>query len=119
MQPFFDDGDKDVSRNHDPYLGLDGILAGAQKCLDAQMLFDPFEEQFDLPALLVKRRNHLWLERKIVSQESDALSGVVLDDDTPKRRGIVLARIEHREYSLYLSRETEAATWFSRCHCNR
>jgi hypothetical protein len=31
----------------------DGILTGAQKRLDFEILFDPFEEQFNLPALFV------------------------------------------------------------------
>ena len=30
------------------------ILRGAEECLDLQVLLDPFEEQFDLPALLVE-----------------------------------------------------------------
>ena len=33
-----------------PDLGFDGILRGAVEGFDAQVLFDPFEEQFDLPA---------------------------------------------------------------------
>ena len=37
-----------------PDLGLHGILAGAGRKLDAQMLLDPLEEQFDLPAAFVK-----------------------------------------------------------------
>ena len=76
MQTFFDDSDEDVSADRDPYLRLDGILAGSQKSLDTQMLLDPFEEQFDLPALLIKCRDHLWLERKVVGQKSDALSSL-------------------------------------------
>ncbi len=69
MQTFFDDSDEDIGSDRDPYLRLDGILAGSQKSFDTQMLLDPFEEQFDLPALLVKCRNHLWLEGEIVGQE--------------------------------------------------
>jgi hypothetical protein len=53
LQAFSDDGDEDVDRDDDPALGLDCVLAGAEKGLDAEMLFDPFEEQFDLPALFV------------------------------------------------------------------
>ena len=49
------------------------------------MLLDPFEEQFGLPVLLVKHRDHLRLECEIVGQESDAFSG------------FVLAQIEHRQ----------------------
>lgn len=93
MQTFFDDSDEDVSTDRDPYLRLHCVLAGSQKGFDTQMLLGPFEEQFDLPALLVKCRDHLWLESKVVGQKSDTLSSLVLDDDAPQRRRIVLARI--------------------------
>jgi hypothetical protein len=51
------DGDEDIDRDGDPDLGHDGILAGADEGLDAQVLFDPLEEEFDLPALLVDLRD--------------------------------------------------------------
>ena len=105
MQTFFGDSDEDVSGDRDPYLGLDGILAGAQESFDTQMLLDPFEEQFDLPALLVKCRDHLRLEGEIVGQKGDAFSGLVLDDDAPQRRGIVLARIENRQYARLIAHD--------------
>ncbi len=40
-------------------MGHDRILTGAQKGLDFEILFDPFEEQFNLPALLVDIGNGL------------------------------------------------------------
>jgi len=40
-----------------PDLGHDGVLRGAQEGLDLQILFNRFEEQLDLPPLLVNRRN--------------------------------------------------------------
>ncbi len=51
MQSFFRDSDQHIGRYGNPYLRLDGVLAGAEKHLDAQVLLDPFEEQFHLPAL--------------------------------------------------------------------
>jgi hypothetical protein len=39
-----------VHADGDPYLGLHRVLACAVKRFDAQVLFDPFEEQFHLPA---------------------------------------------------------------------
>jgi hypothetical protein len=38
-----------VNRHRDPDLSLHRILAGPVEGLDAQVLLDPFEEQFDLP----------------------------------------------------------------------
>jgi hypothetical protein len=51
---FFDDSDQDVNGNSDPDLGLDGIFGRTIKGFDPEMLFDPLEKQFDLPATVVK-----------------------------------------------------------------
>jgi len=37
-------------------LGFHRVFGRAEKPLDAQMLLDPLEKQFDLPTLLVDRR---------------------------------------------------------------
>ena len=55
LKTFLDDGDQHVSADGDPDLRLHRVLAGAEKCLDAQMLLDPLEEQFDLPALPIQK----------------------------------------------------------------
>ncbi len=55
MNLFFENDDQDVSRYGTQDLGLDCVLARAQKFLYSQVLFDPFEEKFDPPALLVQR----------------------------------------------------------------
>ena len=52
MQFFFDDSDEHVGGHGAPDLRLHRVLAGAKKFLDAQMLFDPFEEQLHLPTAL-------------------------------------------------------------------
>ena len=54
MEFCFDDGDQHAGGDSAPDLRLDGVLAGAQKALDAQVLLDPFEEEFDLPAAFVE-----------------------------------------------------------------
>lgn len=48
MKLLLDDGDGA------PDLRLHCVLARAQELLDPQMLLDPFEEQLDLPTILVK-----------------------------------------------------------------
>ena len=57
MKLFFDNGDQHVSGDGTPDLRFHGILAVADETLDAQMLLDPLEEQFHLPATLVQRGN--------------------------------------------------------------
>ena len=53
LQSFPDGCAQDMDRDADPDLGLDGVVGGAMEGLDSEMLPDPFEEQFDLPSVLV------------------------------------------------------------------
>jgi hypothetical protein len=73
-QSFADDGDQDVNRDCDPDLGIDGVLAGAEKGLDAQVLFDSFEEQFHLPALFVDLCDGERGKGKVVGQKLQPLA---------------------------------------------
>ena len=63
---FLDDGYEDIDADGDPNLSTDGILAGAIKRFDAQVLLDPFEEEFHLPASFVKLRNEGSRECEVV-----------------------------------------------------
>jgi hypothetical protein len=49
---FFDNGHQHVNSDCNPDLGLDSILGGPIKRFDTKVLFDPFEEDLDLPATL-------------------------------------------------------------------
>ncbi len=51
---FFENGDEDVSGDRNPDLRFYRVLRRAEEGFDAQVLFDPFEEQFYLPTLLIK-----------------------------------------------------------------
>ncbi len=62
MQSFLGNGDQHVSADCDPDLRFDRVLVGAIKRLDAQVLLDPFEEKFDLPALSIQVRYQLGFE---------------------------------------------------------
>ena len=57
-ETFFGDGDEGVSGHRDPDLSFDGVGGCTEEAFDAQMLFDPFEKQFDLPALMINGGNH-------------------------------------------------------------
>lgn len=73
QRALLDDGDQHVGGDRDPDLRLHRVLAGAEECLDAQMLFDSFEEQFDLPAQPVQLADRLGRQPRVVGQEHDAL----------------------------------------------
>ena len=44
------------------------VLAHAEKRLDAQVLFDPFEKEFDRPAAFIELRDGQCRKRKIVGE---------------------------------------------------
>ena len=51
---FLDNRYQNVNADSNPDLGLHSVLGIAKKCFDTQVLLDPFEEDFYLPATLVK-----------------------------------------------------------------
>ena len=60
MQTFFQNGDEQVNGDGAPDLGAHGVLARTVERFDAQMLLDPFEEQFHLPATAIELRDGQW-----------------------------------------------------------
>jgi hypothetical protein len=105
VQAFLGNGDQHVGADCDPDLRLDRVLVGAIKRLDAQMLLDPFEKQFDLPALAIQVRYQLRFECEVVGQERDAFATVVLDDHASQCGGIVLAGIENCQYACLIAHD--------------
>lgn len=71
--PLADDGDQDVNRDRHPYLDSDGVLGGAIESFDAEMLLEPFEEQFYLPPGLVETGDGKGGQEKIVGDENEVL----------------------------------------------
>ena len=68
-----DDRDEDVGSDGDPDLGLDGVLGSSVERLDAQVLFDPFEEELDLPAGFVELADGQRGQIELIGQEDQAL----------------------------------------------
>jgi len=82
-------GNFEVNADGDPNLGLHGILAGAEKRFDTKVLLDPFEEQFDLPAALVKVRDAQGRKFEMVGQEDQILPGFGVEEvDAPQLGGV-------------------------------
>ena len=52
-QSFFDNGDQDINSNGNPNLGLDAVRGSAEETFDPKVLFDPFEKEFDMPAVAI------------------------------------------------------------------
>ena len=98
-ETFFGNGDQHISADRDPDLRLDRVLGSTKKRLDPQMLLDPFEEQFDLPALAVQVCDQFGLESEVVGQKRNTFARLVLDHHAAQRDGIVLAGIENRQHT--------------------
>lgn len=73
VEPFADDGHKQVAADGNPNLGFDGVLRGAVKGFDAQMLFDPFEEQFDMPATTVQFGDDVSGKSEVIGEKHQSL----------------------------------------------
>ena len=66
----FRDDKQQVVTNGYPYLGVDCISGCSIESLNMQMLFDPFEENLNLPSLPVKFRNGNRVNSKLVCKKA-------------------------------------------------
>lgn len=79
-------------------MGFHCVLGGAVEGLDTQVLFDPFEEQFDLPATAVELSYRLCRQGKIVAEEDQMFTGLRVGEfDATELVGIVFGGIEAGE----------------------
>ena len=70
-QPLLDDGHQHVDGHRHPDLSFDGILAISVEGLDSQVLLDPFEKQFYLPARLVEQADGEGGQVEVVGEETE------------------------------------------------
>ena len=92
IESFLDDGDQQVDRDGDPDLGFHRVFAGSVEGLDAQVLLDPLEEQFDLPAAFVESADGGGGQGELVGEEDKVLASVrVAEADAAQVAGIILA----------------------------
>ena len=63
---FLDDCDQNINTDGNPDLSLHCVLGSSEEGLDSQILFDPFEKNFYLPATLVKLSNRQGRQSKVV-----------------------------------------------------
>jgi hypothetical protein len=78
LEPEFlaDDGDEDVDGDGDPDLRFHRVGRSAIEGFDTKMLFDPFEEQFDLLRIPVKSATHSDFGRTLIPVISDTYRSV-------------------------------------------
>ena len=91
MQTFFQNGDEQINGDGAPDLGAHRVGAGAIKGFDAQMLLDPFEEQFDLPASTIQLSDGQSRHGEVVGQEDERFAGEgIAIADAAQRVGIIV-----------------------------
>jgi len=95
MQTFFQNGDEQVNGDGTPDLGAHRVGRRAIQGFDPQMLLDPFEEQFDLPAAPIQLRDGQGWPGEVVGQEDQRLAGFrIAIADAPPRDGIIVLGLQ-------------------------
>ena len=76
-------------------MGLDGIFACAIKGLDSQVLLDPFEEEFDVPAGSVQLGDGEGGKSEVVGEEDQGFPGFfVAEPNAPHGFGVVFGAVD-------------------------
>ena len=71
-------GDQHINGNSDPNLAFDSIFRSPKKRFDPQMLLDPFEKKFDLPAVTIQISHSLCRNDKVVGQKIEGPAGLCI-----------------------------------------
>ncbi len=86
----FNDGYETVRDDGNMYLYPDCIFRFSPKGFDTKMLLDPFEKQFNLPSVAVKKGNFFCFEVEVVGVVGEGPSKVRgIEYDAPERNRIV------------------------------
>ena len=117
MTLLLDDGDEQVGGHSAPDLHFHSVFARAQKALDAQMLLDPFEEQFHLPAALVQRGDDQRWQSRIVGQKDQRLARLrIFETDTPQMSRIFLRHVKTIHGDRLIADHAAGSVGFGRVH---
>src|SRR4030095_8394929 len=106
FQPLLQKRYQEVHRDRNPYLRAYRVVRGPVEALDTQMLFDPFEEQFELPATPVELGDDERGHREIVGQKDQLLAGQwIAIGDSPQHRRIVPEGIESNKHHCLIQKQ--------------
>ena len=104
MESLLDNGHQHIHRYGNPDLRLHGILGRAIELLDTQVLLDPLEKQFDLPASLVQGADRRCRWAKQVGEKDQGLSRLgILETNTPKENRKILLRVKPRQFDCLVA----------------
>lgn len=102
-----------VNADCDPYLSSHGVLGCAEKCFNAQVLFDPLEEQFDLPTAFVDGRDIMCRQVEVIRQEDQTLSsfGIKETDTSEFFRVVSLTFVSAQPNGLIAAQAAGLVDW--------
>ena len=86
LELLVEDGHHEVDGDRDPDLGLHRIGAGTEVVFDAEVTFDPFEEEFDLPSRLVELGYGERRDLQVVGEENKMLGRLCIEVAHPAQR---------------------------------
>ena len=113
MQTFFQNGDEQINGDGGPDLGAHRVGRGAVKSFDAQMLLDPFEEQFDLSAATIQLGNGQCRHGEVIGQEDEGFAGEwIAIADAAERDGIIVLGLQAGQHHGLV--ETQAGGFIHR-----
>ena len=106
-QFLFDDRHQHVHADGNPDLCLHGIVRRAVESFDPQMLLDPFEKQFHLPATLVEPRDGQRRQCEVVGQEHKPSSVLdVVKRNATQRVGIQPRRLRAGQHNRLVAAQS-------------
>ena len=115
-QPFAHDRDQHVRADGGPELGLHRVLGGAEECLDAQVLLDPLEEEFDPLAHLVEPAHRQGREVQVAGDEYQLLACLgTLEADPPQWLRVSLFGIEDSQCDRVVADHPGTAVGIAPC----
>jgi len=83
-------GHHEVNAQGDPDLGSHGVVACSEERFYAEVLFDPFEEQLDLPAAFVDGGDGNGRMSEMIRKEAESFPRLRIDiTDSAQRHGVV------------------------------
>ena len=106
---FFENSHEQVNGDGDPHLDSNDVLRSAVEGFDSQMLFDPFEEEFDVPTATVKLGDLQRRFGEIVGEKHIPLFGFrIAKTDSAQHLGIVSPRIKAAQDDSLVAAQSRA-----------
>ena len=107
MQTFFQNSDEQIDGDGRPDLDAHRVGRGAVKGFDAQMLLDPFEEEFDWPAAAIELGDGQCRHGEVIGQKDQRLAGFwIAIPDAAQGDGIIVMGVKAGQHHGLVKTQT-------------